>query len=152
MKCSFQPHSVHVEDFSVYNKSHDVIAEDCPSVDSTSERKYRKQRTVFEPSQIAALEDMFSKNQYPSSEDYDKLSCKISIDEQRLRIWFQNRRARHRRLMKSSPAHLSPMSPLSIPSALSMSRSALTAPQFPDFPPPHLFYGKPPFLPFFLPH
>ena len=67
-------------------------------------RKYRKQRTVFESSQLKTLEDTFAVNAYPSSEEYETLSEKTSIDEARLRIWFQNRRARYRRSAKNSPS------------------------------------------------
>lgn len=56
--------------------------------DSQSEkmRKYRKQRTVFEADQLKALEDTFAVNAYPSSEEYESLAERISIDEARLRV------------------------------------------------------------------
>ena len=53
---------------------------------SEKQRKYRKQRTVFESDQLKALEDMFSVNAYPSSEEYEALSDRIGIDEPRLRV------------------------------------------------------------------
>ena len=66
--------------------------------------RYRKQRTVFEPCQLKALEDTFSENPYPSSEKYEMLSDEICVDEARLKIWFQNRRARYRRSAKRTPS------------------------------------------------
>lgn len=66
-------------------------------IQSTKGRKYRKQRTVFESAQLKTLEDTFAVNAYPSSEEYETLSDTTSIDESRLRIWFQNRRARFRK-------------------------------------------------------
>ncbi|XP_067947640.1 retina and anterior neural fold homeobox protein 2-like [Watersipora subatra] len=71
-------------------------------------RKVRKQRTVFETTQLEMLETTFNSNPYPSSEDYDNLAAKVSIDEARLRIWFQNRRARYRRSSKSIPSTILP--------------------------------------------
>lgn len=85
--------------------------------DSRAERlrKVRKQRTVFESNQLDMLEDTFKNNPYPSSDEYETLAKRISIDEARLRIWFQNRRARYRRSSKNVPNSPVPVSHFSVP-------------------------------------
>lgn len=65
-------------------------------------RKYRKQRIVFEPTQLKVLEDMFAFNAYPCSKKFEHISKLTMIDEARLRIWFQNRRARCRKMAKNT--------------------------------------------------
>lgn len=49
-------------------------------------RKYRKQRTVFETTQLKRLEETFAINAYPSSEEYEALAHQVNIDEARLRV------------------------------------------------------------------
>ena len=68
----------------------------------TKSRKLRKQRTIFNETQLKMLETTFKSRLYPSSEDYESLAREINIDEARLRIWFQNRRARFRKLSRKN--------------------------------------------------
>lgn len=98
-------------------------------------RKVRKQRTVFETPQLEMLETRFKANPYPSSDEYESLATKISIDEARLRIWFQNRRARYRRSSKNTttsplpvtkyPAPSFPCHPTTLPVCPPLSQSQL---------------------------
>ena len=110
---------------------------------------------VFESSQLKMLENTFTVNPYPSSEEYEILSNKSSIDEARLRIWFQNRRARYRRSVKNSPPP-PPTSGIHTDSSAVRSTSAVhvsgyggsvqAMPRFPGILPPHnvIFYRSHP--------
>lgn len=64
--------------------------------------KYRKQRIVFEPTQLEILEEAFASNAYPSAAKFEFISKLTMIDEAKLRVWFQNRRARCRKSAKNS--------------------------------------------------
>lgn len=109
---------------------------DHDAVDETNAeklRKYRKQRTVFESSQLKTLEDTFAINAYPSSEEYESISAKISIDEARLRIWFQNRRARYRRSAKSGSSRSQSPACQSVPFHMPTFASPAAIPRLPSF-------------------
>lgn len=48
--------------------------------------------------QVAALETLFQRHQYLSSMDVMGISNELKIAPHRIKIWFQNRRARERRV------------------------------------------------------
>ncbi|CAI5774353.1 homeobox 4C-like [Podarcis lilfordi] len=54
----------------------------------------RRKRTVFTPAQIELLKKEFEENQYPGYETREALARCIGIEEDRVHVWFQNRRAR----------------------------------------------------------
>uniref|UniRef100_A0A670HWQ7 Homeobox domain-containing protein n=1 Tax=Podarcis muralis TaxID=64176 RepID=A0A670HWQ7_PODMU len=54
----------------------------------------RRKRTVFTPAQIELLKKSFEENQYPGYQTREALARCIGIEEDRVHIWFQNRRAR----------------------------------------------------------
>nr|XP_028584357.1 homeobox protein Mix.2-like [Podarcis muralis] len=54
----------------------------------------RRKRTVFTPVQIELLKKEFEENQYPGYETREALARCIGVEEDRVHIWFQNRRAR----------------------------------------------------------
>ncbi|XP_052058052.1 homeobox protein MSH-C-like [Mytilus californianus] len=57
----------------------------------------RNPRVPFTQHQVAALEQKFRRTQYLSSMDVAELSTLLNLTETRVKIWFQNRRARERR-------------------------------------------------------
>ncbi|XP_069180871.1 uncharacterized protein [Procambarus clarkii] len=57
----------------------------------------RNPRVPFSSTQLAALEARFRQSQYLSSCDVADLSLLLNLTETRVKIWFQNRRARERR-------------------------------------------------------
>ncbi|KAL3109464.1 hypothetical protein niasHT_017797 [Heterodera trifolii] len=67
---------------------------------SGGERKRRTRRT-FTREQIGQMEMMFSCSHFPDMLQRDELALKTGLDEDRILIWFQNRRAKWRREMKS---------------------------------------------------
>ncbi|KAB7497727.1 Homeobox protein MSX-1 [Armadillidium nasatum] len=66
--------------------------------DTVTRRKMgRNPRVPFTASQLASLESRFRQTQYLSSCDVAEMSSLLHLTETRVKIWFQNRRARERR-------------------------------------------------------
>ncbi|XP_065348343.1 homeobox protein MSX-1-like isoform X2 [Cloeon dipterum] len=57
----------------------------------------RNPRIPFSSSQVSVLEQRFKQSQYLSSSDVAELANFLNLSETRVKIWFQNRRARERR-------------------------------------------------------
>lgn len=51
----------------------------------------------FTPYQISTLEEAYKDSTYLSSEEANRLAFKLQLTNVRVKIWFQNRRARERR-------------------------------------------------------
>ncbi|XP_063794898.1 homeobox expressed in ES cells 1 [Pseudophryne corroboree] len=62
----------------------------------------RRPRTAFTRSQIEVLENVFQINSYPGIDVREELANKLSLDEDRIQIWFQNRRAKLKRCHRES--------------------------------------------------
>ncbi|XP_066940714.1 LOW QUALITY PROTEIN: uncharacterized protein [Macrobrachium rosenbergii] len=72
----------------------------------------RNPRVPFSSTQLAALEARFNQSQYLSSCDVADLSALLNLTETRVKIWFQNRRARERRDREARAKGLLPPSSL----------------------------------------
>ncbi|XP_014665274.1 PREDICTED: homeobox protein Hox-B6-like [Priapulus caudatus] len=81
----------------------------------------RNPRIPFSPGQVATLEEKFRAAHYLSSMDVAELSSALSLSETRVKIWFQNRRARERRGVAGDSAKSSQTS--------QMAARAVNAPQ-----------------------
>ncbi|XP_064550254.1 homeobox protein MSX-1 [Drosophila montana] len=57
----------------------------------------RLPRIPFTPAQLQALECAYKESNYLSAEDANKLAETLELTNTRVKIWFQNRRARERR-------------------------------------------------------
>lgn len=57
----------------------------------------RLPRVPFTPEQLKALEQAYKKSMYLSSEEANVLADQLNLSSIRVKIWFQNRRARDRR-------------------------------------------------------
>ncbi|KAF7207712.1 homeobox expressed in ES cells 1-like [Nothobranchius furzeri] len=66
----------------------------------------RRPRTAFSNSQVNALETVFQVNCYPGIELREQLAEKLDLDEDRVQIWFQNRRAKLRRSLRETRLQL----------------------------------------------
>jgi len=69
----------------------------------------RRYRSSFNSEQIEILEQVFSQTPYPDVTTRQTLSERLNIEENRIQIWFSNRRARTRK----SPASYSSTIPVS---------------------------------------
>ncbi|XP_077386381.1 homeobox protein ANF-1-like [Festucalex cinctus] len=62
----------------------------------------RRPRTAFTDSQVNVLEAVFQVNRYPGIQLREHLAGRLDLDEDRIQIWFQNRRAKLRRSLRES--------------------------------------------------
>ncbi|XP_010113853.1 PREDICTED: homeobox expressed in ES cells 1 [Chlamydotis macqueenii] len=62
----------------------------------------RRPRTAFTRNQIEVLENVFKMNSYPGIDIREELARKLDLDEDRIQIWFQNRRAKMKRSHRES--------------------------------------------------
>ncbi|NXG21946.1 GSC2 protein, partial [Grallaria varia] len=78
------------------------------------QRRTRRHRTIFTEEQLQALETLFHQNQYPDVVTREHLASRIHLKEERVEVWFKNRRAkwRHqRRASASAPPLRGPAQP-----------------------------------------
>ncbi|XP_032411906.1 homeobox expressed in ES cells 1 [Xiphophorus hellerii] len=66
----------------------------------------RRPRTAFSSSQVNALETAFRVDCYPGIQLREQLAGRLDLDEDRIQIWFQNRRAKLRRSLRETRLRL----------------------------------------------
>ncbi|KAL5008847.1 hypothetical protein ScPMuIL_014428 [Solemya velum] len=57
-------------------------------------------RTKYTPTQLDALERVFTETQYPDSDAMEQLADSLNVSVEKISIWFQNRRAKFKRQTK----------------------------------------------------
>ncbi|RUS70972.1 hypothetical protein EGW08_021266, partial [Elysia chlorotica] len=60
--------------------------------------KPKRNRTAFSPSQLLQLEQAFEKNHYVVGQERKGLAAKLQLTETQVKVWFQNRRTKHKRM------------------------------------------------------
>ncbi|NXO21392.1 NOBOX protein, partial [Cisticola juncidis] len=62
----------------------------------------KKPRTFYTAEQLEELEKTFQEDPYPDNEKRREIAAAIGVTPQRVLVWFQNRRAKWRKLQKLS--------------------------------------------------
>ncbi|CAF3106221.1 unnamed protein product [Rotaria sp. Silwood2] len=83
------------------------LNETLPIRESAPTRRYRSSFTL---EQIEILEQLFSHTPYPDVTTRGNLSKCLNIEENRIQVWFSNRRARIRKSTSTTTSYSSPVS------------------------------------------
>ncbi|XP_038618228.1 homeobox protein goosecoid-2 [Tachyglossus aculeatus] len=70
------------------------------------QRRTRRHRTIFSEEQLQALETLFLQNPYPDVLTREHLASRIHLKEERVEVWFKNRRAKWRHQKRASASAL----------------------------------------------
>lgn len=67
-------------------------------------RKPKRIRTAFSPAQLLQLEEAFEKNHYVVGQERKELAADLKLTETQVKVWFQNRRTKHKRMKAEEEA------------------------------------------------
>jgi len=68
-------------------------------------KKIRKPRSIYSSLQIQQLERRFQRTQYLALPERAELAASLGITQTQVKIWFQNRRSKYKKLMKAGQGH-----------------------------------------------
>ncbi|XP_040564374.1 uncharacterized protein [Lepeophtheirus salmonis] len=72
-------------------------------VNGKGSKKIRKPRSMYSSLQLQHLERRFLRTQYLALPERAELAATLGITQTQVKIWFQNRRSKYKKLMKTGP-------------------------------------------------
>uniref|UniRef100_A0A914QQY3 Homeobox domain-containing protein n=1 Tax=Panagrolaimus davidi TaxID=227884 RepID=A0A914QQY3_9BILA len=118
---SFVPYSVPTQAYPDFiNQEAMKMAFHSNSDGHVLSRKMSRQRTQFSEVQTRVLEDTFKECHYPNTDTKKCLALKLDLPENRITVWFQNRRAKQRRHIKKEMGCHSSRKPIIRPHTISI--------------------------------
>merc|ERR1719319_211603 len=75
-------------------------------------KKMRNPRSMYTSLQVQQLERRFQQSQYLALPERAELAISLGISQTQVKIWFQNRRSKYKKLMKGHQGTLEPGQPL----------------------------------------
>lgn len=69
-------------------------------------KKIRKPRTIYSSLQLQALNQRFQQTQYLALPERADLAAKLGVTQTQVKIWFQNKRSKYKKIMKHGPGGL----------------------------------------------
>jgi len=90
--------------------------------------KRKRQRTS--PEQLEYLENMFLSDKMPNQKTRNDLSAKLGMSSRRIQVWFQNKRAKLKRVPSNSSLYSPTYLPIAMNNGSENSLMTLTSPQY----------------------
>nr|XP_044630690.1 homeobox protein NOBOX [Equus asinus] len=106
----------------------------------------KKTRTLYRSDQLEELERIFQEDHYPDSDKRREIAQTVGVTPQRIMVWFQNRRAKWRKVEKlnGKENNDNPAGPAPTPARSQFSSAAELPPTVPMDPEPGTFPQVPP--------
>uniref|UniRef100_A0A8C7EEM0 Homeobox domain-containing protein n=1 Tax=Nothoprocta perdicaria TaxID=30464 RepID=A0A8C7EEM0_NOTPE len=67
-------------------------------------RRARKPRTIYSSLQLQALNQRFQQTQYLALPERAELAAQLGLTQTQVKIWFQNKRSKYKKIMKQGPS------------------------------------------------
>ncbi|CAB3400336.1 unnamed protein product [Caenorhabditis bovis] len=87
----------------------EMSQEKYPKINLRSQQHKRKPRVLFTQNQVNELEDRFKKQRYVTASEREELARNLGLTATQVKIWFQNRRYKCKRLAQDRTLQLSQM-------------------------------------------